>query len=538
MQFFDKGLVWFTIVVSAALTILAIGFIAVVVRSRREIARAKHHLADEATDWKQKYSDLFANSLVGMVRLSLHDWTILEANRTFLDFASKIPLAAGENFLTCMSPSDQEKFKAGLYDEGGLRRFETGVRCSDGSTQWLSFSGQVYFREGYVDCVITDTTDRVDAEARLREQSAFMNSAHDAILVLSADNIVRFWNPGAERMYQWSSSDAVGMRITDLIYPHEEIPLFRKRREELLRNREWSGELRQRRKDGTELLATSRWTLIPDAENKDSAILEIHTDITEKKQLELKFVRVQRLESLGMLAGGIAHDLNNVLAPIILSVQSLKTKWEDSASQEYLDTIEASAQKGANLVKQVLAFARGVEGQRVPIRLENLVREVMKTASYTFPRSIDLEEAIAADLWPAIGDPSQIQQVLTNLALNARDAMPRGGKLSISAENIVVDDQFAPKNPEARPGVYVLVQVTDTGKGIPPSELEKIFEPFHTTKSAGQGTGLGLSTALGIVRSHGGFILVESRQASGSTFKVFLPAQLYHSTETARPGHL
>ncbi len=534
MQFFDRGLIWFTIVVSAALTILAVGFIAVVVRSRHEIMKARQKSAEEADGWKEKYMNLFGNSLVGMIRLSLHDWSILEANHTFLQMAANIPLSVGRNFLNCLNPGDQEKFKTRLYNEGVIDGFQGDLHCSDGSTLWLSVSGRVYYQEGYADCVVMDVTSRVNAEERLREQSAFIENAHDAIIVLSTDNIVRFWNSSAERMYLWSAAEAVGKPIADLIYLQEDNPIFRKRREELLQHGVWSGEIKQIRKDGGALFSASRWTLIRDADNRPGSILEIHTDITEKKTLESKFLRMQRLESLGMLAGGIAHDLNDVLAPIILNIQSLKKKWDDPASREYLATLEASAHKGASLVKQVLAFARGVEGQRVPVRVREVVRDVLSSASHTISRTIELEDAIADDLWPAIGDALQIQQVLLNLVLNAKDAMPNGGKLSISAENFVVDEKFAANNPEARPGVYVLIQVTDTGKGIPTSERDKIFEPFYTTKSVGQGTGLGLSTALGIVKSHDGFILVDSRPGAGSTFKVFLPAQLYQSPEASK----
>ncbi len=524
MQFFDQNPVWFTIVVSAALMILAVGFIVVVVRSRREIMKARQMQREAESTWKAKYYALFENSVVGIVRMSLHDWNILEANKAFREMMKKIPLSTGQSFLTCVAPGDQEGFKARLYEEGFAHGFETCVRSSDGSVMNLSISGRVHFEEGLVDGFVTDVTSRARAEKRLREQSAFIDNVHDAIVALSADNTVKFWNPGAERMYLWTSAEAVGKPITDLIYLPEEIPAFRKRRDELWMNGTWSGELRQIRKDGKELLSASRWTVIPDTEKKSDSILEVHADITEKKTLESKFVRMQRLESLGMLAGGIAHDLNEVLAPIVLTVQSLKKKWDDAASREHLAMLEASAQKGATLVKQVLAFARGVEGQRFPVRLEKVIKEVVTTASYTFPQSIKLEDAIADDLWSAIGDAPQIQQVLTNLSLNARDAMPDGGKLSISAENIVLDDKFVAKHPEARPGPYVLIQVTDTGRGIPSTELEKIFEPFYTTKSLGQGTGLGLSTTLGIVKSHEGVILVESRLSVGTTFKVYLPA--------------
>ena len=530
MQVIDKDFFWPVIAGLAGLLLLGV-VVAVVARSRKKLLKVHQEQMNELRGREQKYRNIFENSLIGMIRLSLHDWTLLEVNETFRRMAAKVPLDVGHNFLACFAPVEQSKLKAELYDQGSVENFETRIRCSDGTMLWISFSGRAYFNDGYIEGIVSDRTSRVRAEEELREQASLLEEAHDAIVVLSTDNIVKFWNPGAERFFLWSGSEAIGRPITDLIYSEQEIPALRKRRDELFLNGEWSGEISQVRKDGSQVVSASRWTLVRDSDGNPGSILEIHTDITEKKLLEAKFLRIQRLESLGILAGGIAHDLNNILAPIILSIQSLKKKWDDVSSRNSLATLEASAHKGADLVKQVLTFARGIEGQRVAIRPETLVQEVLKTASQTFPRSIELESAVADDLWPAVGDTAQLVQVLMSLSNNARDAMPRGGRLSITAENIVIEEQFVKKNPEAKPGVYVVIQVTDTGKGIQPTELDKIFEPFYTTKSLGQGTGLGLSTALGIVKSHQGFILVDSKVGSGTTFKVYLPAQLYQSSE-------
>jgi two-component system, cell cycle sensor histidine kinase and response regulator CckA len=323
----------------------------------------------------------------------------------------------------------------------------------------------------------------------------------------------------------------MGHDIAELMYDKQEREVFKKRRGELLATGEWSGELNQVRKDGSQVIATSRWTLVKGPDGNSKSILEIHADITDKRLLEMKFLRVQRLESLGILAGGIAHDLNNILAPILLSIQFLRKKWSDPASQKYLETLEKSAHRGADLIKQVLTFARGIEGERVGVNPESLVQEVLTIATQTFPKSIELVTALAGKPWTIVGDVTQLHQVLINLCINARDAMPHGGKLSITVENVVLDETFVKKNPEAKAGVYVLIQVTDSGTGIPAGELDKIFEPFYTTKTLGKGTGLGLSTALGIIRSHNGFILIESKIGSGTTFKVYLPAQLYETLE-------
>jgi PAS domain S-box-containing protein len=531
MQLLDRNLFWYIITSTAALLILGAGFIAAVALSRRKFLKVQRTQMEGLQAREQKYRNLFENSLIGMVRLSLRDWTLLEMNEAFRRMATKVPLDVGQNFLECLPSIDQSHLKATLYNKGSVETFDTHFRCSDGTLLWLSFWGRVHFSDGYIEGIVADNTLRAKAGEKLREQAALLEKAHDAVVVLNMENAVQFWNPGAERLFLWAASEAVGRTITDLIYAEEEISAFRKRREELLVNGEWSGEVSQIRKDGSQVMARSRWTLVRGLDDGPTSILEIHTDITEKKSLEAKFLRIQRLESLGILAGGIAHDLNNILAPIILSIQSLKKKWSDVSSRNHLEILETSAHRGADLVRQVLTFARGIEGQRVTVRMEPLISEVLKTATETFPRSVEFESAVADDLWPAIGDASQLFQVVMSLCMNARDAMPHGGRLSITAENVVIDEQFVKKNPEAKPGVYVVVQVTDTGMGIPATELDKMFEPFYTTKSVGQGTGLGLSTALGIMKSHQGFILVDTKLGIGTTFKIYVPAQLYQSSE-------
>ena len=274
-------------------------------------------------------------------------------------------------------------------------------------------------------------------------------------------------------------------------------------------------------------------SLFHDPTGKPMRMIGIHMDITEKKQLEAQFLRAQRLESLGTLASGIAHDLNNILTPILAGVQLLPLKFPNSNDQtrQMLKTLEASAQRGAGLVKQILSFARGVEGKRVCLQLNHLLLEIEKIIQQTLPKSIEIQSDIAPDLWMISGDATQMHQVFMNLCVNARDAMPNGGTLQISAENLFVDEQYARMHLDANIGSYVVVTVADTGTGIPPDILHRIFDPFFTTKEVGKGTGLGLSAVLGIVKSHGGFVDVQSEVNKGSQFKVYLPA----SQSTLRP---
>jgi signal transduction histidine kinase/CheY-like chemotaxis protein len=287
---------------------------------------------------------------------------------------------------------------------------------------------------------------------------------------------------------------------------------------------EWMGELHQVTKEGKDIDVESRWTLVRDNRGKPKSILIINTDITEKKKLEAQFLRAQRLESVGTLASGIAHDINNVLTPIMLSLELLQERLTDEESQRLLNTIKRSTHRGANLMKQVMSFSKGVEGERIALQVTGIISEIEKIAKETFLRSIEIRTDIPKDLRTISGDATQLHQVVMNLCVNARDAMQEGGILSISAENLLIDEDYAHINTEAKTGPYIVITVSDTGTGIPPEIIDRIFEPFFTTKEHGKGTGLGLSTSLGIVKSHGGFITVYSEVGKGTAFKVYLPA--------------
>lgn len=291
----------------------------------------------------------------------------------------------------------------------------------------------------------------------------------------------------------------------------------------LLEQGGWQGELSVARRDGTKLTVESRWTLMRDTAGLPSAVLVIDTDITDRKVLERRFLRAQRMESIGTLAGGIAHDLNNMLAPVLLSIELLKDNPTNQERDQILATIETSARRGAEMVRQVLSFARGVEGDRAAVDIARLLKEVEKFANDTFMKNIRVRTEVDDGI-TVLGDATQLHQVIINLCVNARDAMPQGGTLALSAGTEAIVQRQADLDPAVTPGPCVVIRVTDTGTGIPPPVLDRMFEPFFTSKATGKGTGLGLSTSLAIVKSHGGFMRVDSTVGRGSTFAVYLPA--------------
>jgi PAS domain S-box-containing protein len=263
-------------------------------------------------------------------------------------------------------------------------------------------------------------------------------------------------------------------------------------------------------------------------------LVAVVRDVTEKKKLEEQFLRAQRLESIGMLAAGIAHDLNNILAPVLMGAPLLRSRASHPSDLRVLDTIEASAGRGAALVRQILSFAQGAGGDKVLLQPKHLLRDIASLIEQTFPKNITLEDRIPGDLWTVQGNPTQLHQVLLNLCVNARDALsPGGGTLRLSAENRRIAAADVPELPAVAPGAYVVLEVGDTGCGIPTEILARIWDPFFTTKGEGKGTGLGLATVRGIAASHGGFVRVDSAPGRGTAFRVFLPATAQAAAETA-----
>jgi PAS domain S-box-containing protein len=283
-------------------------------------------------------------------------------------------------------------------------------------------------------------------------------------------------------------------------------------------------ELRMLKKDGSTFWARIEVIVTPRSETDALVSRATLSDITEKKKLDAQLLRGQRLECVGRLASGIAHDLNNILAPILMIPPLLREALQEPAHLRLLGVIQANARRGANIIQQLLTFARGSGGKRASVQLGSVIREMFIIMQETFPKNITILREIHSEPWTVNADATQLYQVLMNLCVNARDAMPQGGTLTLAMENVDVDEGLARMNPDARPGRHVVLSVTDTGTGIAPEVLDKIFDPFFTTREVGKGTGLGLSAVLGIVKGHDGFIQISSKPGQGTQFKVYLPA--------------
>lgn len=378
---------------------------------------------------------------------------------------------------------------------------------------------------------------------QIEDQALVIARAPQAITIEDGDHLIQQWNAGAAKLYGWTDQEAVGRNAIDLLYSRRDAKLL-EAMETTAKVGSWTGELTQRTKDGREVIVDSSWNAIAGEDGKPRLVFVISSDITEKKKIQAQFLRAQRMESLGTLAGGIAHDMNNLLSPIMLGVPLLRQKLCDPADLAIIDSLQASAERGSDMVRQILSFARVGESRRVRAPLKRLVGELTTMLKHAFPKDIAIETSIDDDLWAVSGDPTQLHQVLMNLCVNARDAMAGGGELLISAQNVRLDERTIRPHLRATPGPYVTVAVKDTGSGIASKDLDRVFDPFFTTKSPGKGTGLGLSTSLGIIESHGGFFDVASQPGGGATFRFFLPAvdaplapETTGESPPAREGH-
>jgi two-component system cell cycle sensor histidine kinase/response regulator CckA len=489
-----------------------------------------------------RYETLFASNVVGVFFCG-PDGVVTQANRRFLEMVGCEPADVSARRITIQSlmmPAAQAIHAARLREireHGVLPPLPGELLHRNGSRVPVLLASAIVERAAgeSVTFAVDETATRRAAD-ELRNQTLLLDSARDAIVLRDLEGRICFWNEGARRLYGWTREEATGRLLSELISisedggePAVDASVFA--------CGEWQGELHQQTRTGAQVVVDSRCSLIPSAFGEPPMMLIINTDITERKSLERQLLHAQRLETLGTLAGGIAHDLNNILMPILMGCGGLRRIGIPRDAERTLDRIESSARRGADIIRQLLTFARGHHGDGEMTNPGLLLDELERMLRETIPPAIAIESTVEPNVWSIACDATQVLQILLNLGVNARDAMPDGGTLGFRAGNVEIDAQYANMNPGASPGMYVLLSVSDTGTGIPPGVIERIFDPFFTTKEAGVGTGLGLPTVRSIVKNHGGFLNVYS-EPGATVFKIYLPAR-YEMTsrdDTAPPA--
>jgi len=365
-------------------------------------------------------------------------------------------------------------------------------------------------------------------ERLLRKQAeqkfeSLLEFAPDAMVIVDSHGKINLLNSQAERLFGYERNELLGQSV-DILIPerfHEKhtryvTSFFTSPISKTIRA---GFDLFARGKDGVEFPVDI--SLSPLETLDGTLTISVIRDMTERRKLEAQLVRAQRMESIGSFAGNIAHDLNNALTPVLMSLELLRLKNPDSI--QLVNTIESGAKRGADMLRQLLVFSKGSYVEPKQVDPNDILDDIQALVLQSFPKNIELRTSFAPRLQPVNGDSTQLHQILLNLCVNARDAMPEGGVITISATNVEVDASYASVIPNASQGSYLLWKVSDTGTGIASEVLDRVFEPFFTTKGHGRGTGLGLSIVVGIVKSHRGFVNVYSVPGKGTTFSVYLP---------------
>lgn len=502
-----------------------------IIRQRRSLAEAREATAN--------LDAVIRAAPVGIVTLG-EGLRILSANAAAAAILGGTAEELGALDLRRLSPPSAEGLVRAAEDalaRNEPRREEARFATSLGREVWIDVQFIPFLRaqERRLLGLFTDIRERMETTARLRLQAAALDAAANTVVITDDTGKIEWVNDAFSRSTGYSRGEAIGSNPRVLKSGRHPAKFYAEMWDTIRSGRVWRGEFRNRRKDGSDLDEDATITPVRGHDGTITHYVAIKQDITERKRLEQQLLRSQRMEGIGLLAGGIAHDLNNILTPIQIGVDLLRKRTTEPRALRTLDVLESSARRGAGIVRQVLTFSRGVSGERVPLRPRDVVREIVSILEETFPRQIQIRREVPADVASFLGDPAQLHQVLLNLAVNARDAMPEGGQLVFRAAMVEVAETPGNCWGEVQRGRYVRIAVADTGSGIPPEVLERIFDPFFTTKPQGKGTGLGLPTVLGIVRSHGGFLTVESRPGEGTEFRVHLPAL---ATDAAEAGGL
>ena len=498
-----------------------------------------------------RYRRLFEAARDGILILNPETRQIVDVNPYLVEFLGySFEEFLGKELYEIGMLKDEETSKSAfkeLLENGYVRYEDMPLRAKDGRKLAVEFVSNVYM-EGdrqVIQCNIRDISSRKRSEAALRQSEErfklVARAVSDVIWDWNIQTDSLWWSDGFLATFGYENGEIERDRVSwqCRIHPNDVGRVVKEIADALETGTDvWSSEYRFRRRDGAYAIVQDKGCILRDADGEALRMVGGIRDLTEQKNAEIQSARAHRMESIGTLAGGIAHDLNNVLTPVMMSIELLRAgSGNDPDRKAILEAIQSSCRRGADLVRQVLTFARGLEGQRVHVRIRNLIHELSGMIGKSFPRNIKIVVRVPEDIWSLMGDPVQLHQVMLNLAVNARDAMPDGGTLTISAENVILEATDLGICRQSSAGRHVLLQVSDTGTGITQANYEHIFEPFFTTKKIGEGTGFGLAIVHTVVKGHGGFVMVDSEVGHGTTFKIWLPADPAARTPESLPPY-
>ena len=431
-------------------------------------------------------------------------------------------------FLEAVHPKDRSRVDAVVrHTLESLSPYDIEYRTvwPDGSTHWIRARGRVETDAGnkpeLFHGTVVDITARREAEQVLLRQAELIENAHDAIVSAGADRVITGWNRGATEMYGYTQAEAVGRKSDELLGVH--YPEGKAAVEEALdRNGKWDGELVQKRRDGSEIVVESRQLLLRDADGLPEAILEINRDITGRKRTQDAVLQSQKLESVALLAGGVAHDFNNLLTGILAGTSMALDSIRDEPTRQLLIAVISAAESAAHLTRQLLAFAGKGSFVSRSLDLGSFVRLMRALLEASVPKRVRIEFDLAPNTPNIAADEGQIQQLVVNLVTNAAEAIPGHGVVRISTGPDRVTAERVCAVGRLQPRLYARLEVADSGAGMDPEVLNRIFDPFYTTKFIGRG--LGLAAVAGIVRARDGALEVKSSPGRGSAFRVWFPA--------------
>jgi two-component system cell cycle sensor histidine kinase/response regulator CckA len=496
-----------------------------IVREIDESKKAEEGREEALRVSEKQYRNLVDNALVGIYKTDL-EGKILYANEALIkmmEFESYRDMKSVSVLARYSNLKDRDTFVKTIKETGKINDFKVDLLTKSGAVRNVILTGVL---EGdVISGMILDITDRKQAaEERIRLATA-VEQAAESVIIADRQGTIHYVNPAFERLSGFSSEDIVGKNFRILKSDRHDETFYRTMWKTISSGAPWAGRISNRMKDGS--LRQFETTISP-LRDKNGVIVNfvsVNRDVTQEVALEAQLFQAQKMEAVGTLAGGIAHDFNNLLQVIQGYTEVLQNDvGRNKSGVEALRKIHRSAKRGADLTRQLLTFSRKVQSERRPLDLNREVEQVKRLLERTIPKMIEIELYLSESPAVVSADPIQIEQAIMNLAVNAKDAMPEGGKIVIETEKVRLDEQFCKSHLGARPGEYVLLSISDTGHGIDQEILEHVFEPFYTTKDVGRGTGLGLAMVYGIVKNHEGYILCYSEVSMGTTFKIYLPA--------------